>query len=107
MESIFSQLYEKAVMENNFKLNRIAADAVDVFFKDKKVGEFIMDLDGSYMYFPFSPEQKLHTQGGFTVEFLRKLSNELEKINKPWNDGIHEYFEKKKFMAEQFDLPLN
>lgn len=94
-------------MKNNFKLDRIAADAVDVYWKDKKVGEFIMDLDGSYMYFPSASEGKLRTQGGFTVDFLRQLSNELERINKPWNDGIHEYFEKKKFMAEQFELALN
>jgi hypothetical protein len=94
-------------MENNFRLVRIAADAVDVYWKGEKTGEFIMDLDGSYMYFPFSLEEKICSRGGFTVGFLRQLSDELERINKPWNDGIHDYFEKKKFIAEQFDLPLS
>jgi hypothetical protein len=51
------------------------------------VGQFI-NVDGFYYF----SENKNRTWGLMSEEFLRSLTTELEKLNKPMNDNIDAYF---------------
>lgn len=51
------------------------------------VGEFVK-VDGFYYY----SENKNRSWGLWSEEFLRSLTIELEKLNKPMNDNIDAYF---------------
>jgi len=51
------------------------------------VGQFI-NVDGFYYF----SENKNRTWGLMSEEFLRSLTIELEKLNKPMNDNIDAYF---------------
>jgi len=51
------------------------------------VGEFVK-VDGFYYY----SENKNRSWGLWSEEFLKSLTIELEKLNKPMNDNIDAYF---------------
>jgi hypothetical protein len=51
------------------------------------VGLFV-NFDGFFYYEP----AKDRTWGFWSEEFLKSLSNEIEKLNHPINKGIKEYF---------------
>jgi hypothetical protein len=52
------------------------------------VGSFVK-IDGFFYYYP--PRERFW--GCYSEEFLKSLSNELEKLNYPINKSIDEYFE--------------
>ena len=52
------------------------------------VGSFVK-IDGFFYYYP--PKERFW--GCYSEEFLKSLSNELEKLNYPINKSIDEYFE--------------
>ena len=52
------------------------------------IGSFVK-IDGFFYYYP--PKEKFW--GFYSEEFLKNLSNELEKLNYPINKSIDEYFE--------------
>jgi hypothetical protein len=51
------------------------------------VGSFV-NIDGFFYYDP----PKNRTWGYWSEEFLRSLSNEIEKLNCPMNKSIEEFF---------------
>jgi len=51
------------------------------------VGSFV-NIDGFFYYEP----SKNKTWGFWSEEFLKSLSNEIEKLNYPINKSIDEYF---------------
>jgi hypothetical protein len=52
------------------------------------IGSFVK-IDGFFYYYP--PKERFW--GFYSEEFLKNLSNELEKLNYPINKSIDEYFE--------------
>jgi hypothetical protein len=58
----------------------------DVFFGDLLIGKFVQDIDG---YFYFYSER---SDGAWADYTLKALSDELAKLNKPWEDMIRNYF---------------
>lgn len=52
------------------------------------IGSFVK-IDGFFYYYP--PKERFW--GYYSEEFLKSLSNELEKLNYPINKSIDEYFE--------------
>ena len=52
------------------------------------VGSFVK-IDGFFYYYP--PKEIFW--GVYSEEFLKSLSNEIEKLNYPINKSIDEYFE--------------
>ena len=52
------------------------------------VGSFVK-IDGFFYYYP--PKEKFW--GVYSEEFLKSLSNEIEKLNYPINKSVDEYFE--------------
>lgn len=51
------------------------------------IGSFV-NIDGFFYYNP----SKERLQGFWSEEFLKSLTSELEKLNRPLNKGIEEYF---------------
>lgn len=60
-----------------------------VYFDKKKIGDFDLDVDG---YYHFWPNPSLN--GSTTSNILRLIADELDKVNKDWDDNIKEYFNK-------------
>lgn len=58
-----------------------------IHFNDKRIGSFEMDVDG---YFYFWDESVV--SGSWTAYSLRLIADELDKINKPYDDKVAEYF---------------
>ena len=54
-----------------------------------KRGEFARLEDGYYHYFP-------EGNGGISSDILRILADELDRMNKPWDDEIQQFFEKER-----------
>lgn len=52
-------------------------------------GDFVMGDDGYYVFWP-----KEHTMGALASYHLRWLADELDRINKPWDDQVQAFFEK-------------
>ena len=92
-------------MENKYNVVKNTFDSMNVFWGTKQVGEFIRDLDGYYVFFPTDLDGEMYSKGGWTSSCLRFLSDELDKVNKEWENTISMFFGKK-FIAEQFELPL-
>lgn len=55
----------------------------------KEIGSFQLDVNG-YYYF-YTDEE---TSGGWESYSLREIADELDRINKPYEDSIEEYFRK-------------
>ena len=55
----------------------------------KEIGSFQLDVNG-YYYF-YTDEETL---GGWESYSLREIADELDRINKPYEDSIEEYFRK-------------
>ena len=53
----------------------------------KEIGSFQLDVNG-YYYF-YTDEE---TSGGWESYSLREIADELNRINKPYEDSIEEYF---------------
>jgi hypothetical protein len=53
------------------------------------IGSFV-NIDGFFYYEPL----KNRTWGFWSEEFLKSLSNEIEKLNYPINESIEKYFDK-------------
>jgi hypothetical protein len=53
------------------------------------IGSFV-NIDGFFYYEP----SKNRTWGFWSEEFLKSLSNEIEKLNYPINESIEKYFDK-------------
>lgn len=53
------------------------------------IGEIFPLEDGFYQFFP----DLSHGRGGYwDAEVLRALANQLDSLNKDWQDQINEYF---------------
>lgn len=62
----------------------------DFIFNGKKLGEFVMDVDGFFYYWP---DEKC--TGAWPSYLLKKAAKELDDLNKPWEEKITEFFERK------------
>ena len=52
------------------------------------VGEFYREVSGHYVYDPD------RTKGGYWSEgMLIEIAEELQRLNKPWDDQINQYFD--------------
>lgn len=73
------------------KFVKVDLDKYEIFANnDVKIGEALMTEDG---FFNFFPEQN---NGYWPPHLLRSIADELDKINKPWEDQINKYFEEHK-----------
>ena len=72
-----------------FKYRKINNQKYSIEVQDNPIGEFIQDVDG-YFYFWLNKND-----GCWSAHHLREIADELDKINKPWNDEIDSYFAKK------------
>lgn len=77
------------------KLERKAPDLIEIYVGEKYVGEYIMDVDGFYMYFPTKIDGTC-TAGGMSEEFLQEIVNHLSKINEEWRNNIYNFFKTQK-----------
>jgi len=60
-----------------------------VFYENGvKMGEFIREIDGYYVYFPEDDKT-----GYFTSYILRGLADKLDDLNRDWDNQIKEYFD--------------
>jgi hypothetical protein len=50
------------------------------------IGEFILDIDGYYYFFP------IENGGSWNSHTLITLGTKLQELNKPWDDKLKEYF---------------
>lgn len=85
------------------RLERKAPDLVEIYVGEKYVGEYIMDVDGFYMYFP-SKLDGTPTTGGFNEDLLKEILDNLLKINQDWRNQINDFFKTKKPIEIQDDL---
>ena len=59
-----------------------------VYFNEKKVGDFDLDIDG---YYHFWPNPSLN--GSYTSYSLRLISDRLDEVNKKWDNQIKQDLE--------------
>ena len=52
---------------------------------NKQIGIFYIDVDGYYYFEPTGT-------GGYSSYHLREIAEELDKINKPYQDQLDEFF---------------
>lgn len=77
---------------NHPKPNELTTEMINtnhhrVLFGERQIGYFIMDVDG-YYYFDF-----LTTPSGWwSSDKLKMVAELLEKMNKPYDDMVTEYF---------------
>lgn len=50
-------------------------------------GDFVRDVDGFWYYWP------THNTGHYSAHILREIADELDRINKPWDEEITAFFE--------------
>jgi hypothetical protein len=77
------------------KLERKAPDLIELYSNSNYVGEFIMDVDGFYRYFPTKIDGST-TAGGMCEELLQEIVNHLTKINEEWRNNIYNFFKTQK-----------
>jgi hypothetical protein len=85
------------------KLERKAPDLVEIYSGTKYVGEYIMDIDGFYKYFPTKIDGSC-TVGGITEELLQEITTHLVKINEAWKRDIYNFFKTPKPVEIQEEL---
>jgi hypothetical protein len=61
-----------------------------VGFNNKQLGIFALDVDGSYYFWDRSD------LGSWSSYSLRLIADELDKVNKPFDDSVKAYFEAEK-----------
>lgn len=85
-------------METSLSLEKVSPTEYNVIYKNGiQIGEFLMKEDG---YFDFWPK----LGGGYWPSYLlRELADQLDVINKPWEDDIRDYFNKHKEVEEVND----
>ena len=49
----------------------------EVYFNDRNLGEFFMDLDGEYYYWPNDK-----VKGAWSSNFLKLITQRLDEVNK-------------------------
>lgn len=59
----------------------------------KKLGTFELDSDGSYYFWQDLKSNLVRCWSSYS---LRLIANELDKINKPFEDKVKEYFSSQK-----------
>jgi len=79
----------------NLKLLRKTPDLIEIYNNTKFVGEFVMDLDGFYVYFPSKLESG-YIGGGLNEIFLEEILKQLKKINDSWRKNINDFFKTEK-----------
>jgi hypothetical protein len=62
-----------------------------VLFNKKEIGTFELDVDG-YYHFWDNPK----VSGSWSSYPLRLIADELDKVNKPFDDSVKAYFEAEK-----------
>jgi hypothetical protein len=85
------------------RLERKAPDLVEIFVGTKYVGEYIMDLDGFYKYFPTKIDGSF-AAGGIDEELLKEIADQLIKINEAWRLDIHNFFKTEKPVEIQEEM---
>jgi hypothetical protein len=87
----------------SLSLQRKSPDLIEIYHRTKFVGEFVMDVDGFYMYFPTSVDGK-SSMGGMTEHFIEEILEQLKKINEPWKQNIKDFFKTNKPIEIQEDF---
>ena len=63
------------------------------------IKDFVKDVDGFTYWWPMG--------GGYwPAHALRTIADELDRINKPWEDEINKYFEEHPNARDNNDIPL-
>jgi hypothetical protein len=79
----------------NLRLERKSPDLIEIYNGTTFIGEFIMDVDGFYMYFSTSIDGS-RCVGGMSEYFLEIILAQLKKINDPWRKNIEDFFKTQK-----------
>lgn len=58
-----------------------------IYFKNKKIGDFDLDIDGHYKFWP-NPSNL----DPFDSYYLKMILKELDNLNKQWDEKINSYF---------------
>ncbi len=73
------------------RMENIAPDCIRVCIDNKRIGEFVRNDDGYFIFFLDN-----YRGGGFQEWLLRELADELKRINEPWDKIVQS-------LAEQHD----